>query len=191
MDLQAHLARDIPQRESMRQLVRRAIIAALAAGGGSLAVYQAVNPIFEGQRYTAYLDIVGVPTICEGWTHGVKLGDTATPEKCAVYSREAHDEAKRIFDRWVPQHVRDRLGPVNTAAFLLFITNVGPGGKGVKDGFVWLKSGRHSSMLLHLQAGNIDAACSQFRHWANAGGKRVHGLEIRRVDEAGMCWWPK
>lgn len=173
----------------MRASIRNAIIAALAAGGGSLAVYQAVNPIFEGREYKAYLDIVGVPTICEGWTHGVKLGDVATDEQCDAYSRASYDEAKRIFDRWVPADVRERMGPVNEAAFLLFITNVGPGGKDVKDGFVWLKSGRHSTMLRKLQAGDIDGACGEFRSWANAGGKRVRGLVIRREDETGMCRW--
>lgn len=173
----------------MRAAVRKAVIAVVAAGGGSLAVYQAVNPIFEGTRYRAYLDIVGVPTICEGWTHGVKLGDIATPSQCAIYSRAAHDEAKRIFDRWVPADVRARLNPVQEASFLLFITNVGPGGRGIKDGFVWLKSGRHSTMLLRLRAGDIEGACAQFNGWANAGGMRVNGLAIRRDDETGMCRW--
>lgn len=174
----------------MRSAVRNAIVAALVAGGGSLAVYQAVNPVFEGRKYSAYLDIVGVPTICEGWTHGVNLGDKATPEQCDAYSEAAYNDAKAIFDRWVPQDVRDRMGPVNEAAFLLFITNNGPGAKGVKDGFVWLKSGRHSTMLKRLQAGDIEGACAQFRHWANAGGQRVRGLVIRREDETGMCRWP-
>lgn len=173
----------------MRPFVRNAIIAAIAAGGGSLGVYQAVNPIFEGREYRAYLDIVGKPTICEGWTHGVKMGDMATDEECDRYSQASYDEAKRIFDRWVPESTRAKLNPVQEASFLLFITNVGPGGKGVKDGFVYLKSGRHSSMLRALQAGDIESACRQFNSWANAGGKPVRGLQIRRVDETGMCRW--
>lgn len=174
----------------MRAAVTRAIVAALAAGGTSLAVYTAVNPIFEGRRTNAYLDIVGIPTICEGWTHGVRLGDIATPAQCDEYARQAFADAWNVWVQWVPEHVRAGMGPVNEAAFLLFITNVGPGGKGVKDGFVWLKSGRHSTMLRLLQAGDVTGACAQFRHWANAGGKPSRGLAIRRVDETGMCRWP-
>lgn len=174
----------------MRAAIRNAIVAALAAGGTSLAVYTAVNPIFEGREHQAYLDIVGIPTICEGWTHGVRLGDRATDAQCDEYARSAFSDAWSIWTRWVPEGVRARMGPVNEAAFLLFITNVGPGGKGVKDGFVYLKSGRHSTMLLHLRAGNIEAACGEFRKWANAGGKPVRGLTIRRADETGMCRWP-
>lgn len=173
----------------MRPAVRNAIIAALLAGGGSLAVYQSVNPIFEGRSYSAYLDIVGIPTICEGWTHGVKLGDVATPDQCDAYSEAAYDDAKQIFDKWVPASVRESMSPVNEAAFLLFITNNGPGAPGVKDGFVWLKAGRHSTMLRKLQAGDVDGACDEFRYWANAGGQRVRGLVIRRDDETGMCQW--
>lgn len=174
----------------MRGVVTKAILGAIAAGGSALAVYQAVNPIFEGRQLDAYLDIVGVPTICEGWTHGVKLGDKATPEQCDEYARQSFEDALQIWERWVPEHVRDSMGPVNTAAFLLFITNVGPGGEGVKDGFVWLKSGRHSSMLRKLQAGDIEGACGEFNSWANAGGQAVRGLVIRRADETGMCEWP-
>lgn len=178
----------------MRPFVRNAIVAAVMAGGGSLGVYQAVNPIFEGREHKAYLDIIGIPTICEGWTHGVKLGDTATDAECDKYSEQSYHDAKRIFDKWVPENVRSQMNSVTEASFLLFITNVGSGGKGIKDGFVWLKNGRHSSMLRYLQAGNIDAArnsaCDEFRKWANAGGKPVRGLQIRRVDETDMCRWP-
>lgn len=179
----------------MRAFIRNAIVAALAAGGGTLAVYTAVNPLFEGREHHAYLDIIGKPTICEGWTHGVRLGDVATPAQCDEYARQAFADAWNVWVQWVPEHVRAGMGPVNESAFLLFITNVGTGrpAKGNdpgKDGFVWLKSGRHSTMLLRLRAGDLVGACDQFRYWANAGGKPSRGLAIRRVDETGMCHWP-
>ena len=37
---------------------------------------------FEGVRQAAYLDPVGVPTVCFGHTQGVMLGDTKTLEEC-------------------------------------------------------------------------------------------------------------
>jgi len=36
----------------------------------------------EGTRYVAYQDVGGTWTICEGDTHNVKQGDTATREQC-------------------------------------------------------------------------------------------------------------
>ena len=73
------------------------------------------------------------------------------------------------------------------AAFLSFIYNVGPGQAGSKDGFVWLKSGRHSTMLLRLQAGDVRAACEQLPAWVTAAGIRLRGLELRRGREMAMC----
>lgn len=37
---------------------------------------------YEGLRTKAYLDAVGVPTICWGETENVKLGDVKTKEEC-------------------------------------------------------------------------------------------------------------
>ncbi len=47
-----------------------------------LATITVATPVvahFEGRNLLAHLDPVGIPTICEGWTRGVQLGDKATP----------------------------------------------------------------------------------------------------------------
>lgn len=36
----------------------------------------------EGLSTVAYRDPVGIPTLCFGYTRGVEMGDTATPEQC-------------------------------------------------------------------------------------------------------------
>lgn len=174
---------------------RTRIIATLGAGGMGAAVLailvgtggSGVIPQEEGRRTAAYLDPVGISTICEGWTHGVRLGDTATDAECDELTLRGIEQALDVFMRHVPQQVRERMPAETVAAFLSFIYNVGPGKPGVKDGFVWLKSGRNSSMLRHLQAGHIQAACLQMQHWVSAGGQRLRGLVNRRQRELALC----
>jgi lysozyme len=142
---------------------------------------------FEGRSLFAYLDPVGIPTICDGWTQGVQLGDVATATQCDAHTREGLEQAAAILLRWVPGEVLAGLSAHSSAAFLSFIYNVGPGQPGVKDGFVWLKNGRHSTLLLHLQAGRVAQACSQLSAWTRAGGKVLRGLERRRAAERELC----
>ncbi|MDA8483609.1 lysozyme [Pseudomonas resinovorans] len=142
---------------------------------------------YEGRNLVAYLDPIGKPTICDGWTHGVRLGDRATPAQCDAYTRQGLEDAAAIFSRWVPLHVIDSLSPETLAAFLSFIYNVGPGGRDVKDGFVWLKNGGHSTMLRHLQAGRVAEACAQLPNWVSAAGKKLGGLVRRRAAERQLC----
>ncbi|MEQ4616713.1 MAG: lysozyme [Corticimicrobacter sp.] len=144
-------------------------------------------PSHEGRNLVAYLDPIGIPTICEGWTRGVQLGDVATDAQCDDLTQRGLLEADAVFQRWVPESVRANMPASAYAMFLSFIYNVGPGGHGVKDGFVWLKSGRHSSMLLQLQAGNIVDACQQLPAWVTAGGRKLRGLERRRAEEMRIC----
>lgn len=164
---------------------RKGLAAAVAAA--AIAAAAVFVPPHEGRRLVAYLDPIGIPTICEGWTRGVRLGDVATDAECDAKTLQGLREADAIFVRWVPEHVRASMPASAYAAFLSFIYNVGPGGEGVKDGFVWLKSGRHSTMLLRLQAGDVAAACRQLPSWVSAGGYRFRGLERRRAEEMALC----
>lgn len=142
---------------------------------------------YEGRNLVAYLDPVGIPTICEGWTYGVRLGDVATDAECDQKTLLALQEAADVFERWVPAKVIAGMDTKSIAAFLSFIYNVGPGKPGVKDGFVWLKNGRHSTMLLHLQGGRIQPACAQLSYWVSAGGRKLGGLVRRRAAERQLC----
>ncbi|WP_447588671.1 lysozyme [Aquipseudomonas campi] len=153
----------------------------------AILVATPVVSYFEGRNLLAYLDPVGIPTICEGWTYGVRLGDVATNAECDQKTQLALQEAAEVFQRWVPAKVIERMDANSIAAFLSFIYNAGPGKPGVKDGFVWLKNGRHSTMLLHLQAGRIQPACAQLSYWVNAGDRKLRGLERRRAAERKLC----
>ncbi|MCY1406804.1 Lysozyme RrrD [compost metagenome] len=160
---------------------------AAASLAAALVIALPVVKTFEGRSLVAYLDPVRIPTICDGWTHGVRMGDQATSEQCDALTRQGLDDASVVLTRWVPAEVVGRMSPRTVAAFLSFIYNVGPGMPGEKDGFVWLKSGKHSTMLRHLQAGRIAEACAQLPFWVNAGDRKLRGLERRRAAERQLC----
>lgn len=165
------------------------------AAAGVLAILVGTSgsgliPKEEGRRNDAYLDPVGIPTICEGWTHGVKLGDWASDEQCDELTLRGINDALEVFVRWVPAEVLNQLQPETVSAFLSFIYNVGPGQAGRKDGFVWLKNGNHSTMLRRLQAGDVRGACQQMPLWATAQGKPLRGLQLRRQREMALCLEP-
>lgn len=67
------------------KLPRKLVAGALAA---SIALSGALVAHFEGTRYTAYQDVTGTWTICDGHTRGVKAGDTATLQQCAAWRYE-------------------------------------------------------------------------------------------------------
>lgn len=155
----------------------------------TLAVSLAIPTVgyYEGRNLLAYLDPVGIPTICDGWTRGVKLGDSASPAQCDEWTILGLEEAERIFDQAVPEAARRSISPTSKAGFLSFIYNVGPGKPGVKDGFVWLKNGRNSTMVRLLRERRIADACQQLPAWASAAGKRLRGLVLRRAAELQLC----
>lgn len=67
-----------------------------------------------------------------------------------------------------------------------FVFNVGPGKKGVKDGFVVLKSGEPSTMLRRLNASDYAGAAAEFPKWTKASGKVMPGLVTRRAAERAL-----
>ncbi|MGJ8523029.1 Lysozyme RrrD [Carnimonas sp. R-84981] len=144
--------------------------------------------VFEGRNLAAYLDPVGIPTICDGWTHGVSMGDRATPEQCDTKTLRAMNDAYDVYAGSLPRKVIDQVSPLTTAAFLSFIYNTGPGKPGVKDGFVWLKSGRHSTLFTKLSSGDVAGACAEINNgWNYSKGKKLRGLTVRRGREREVC----
>ncbi|MFA5488612.1 MAG: lysozyme [Candidimonas sp.] len=126
---------------------------------------------WEGRSLVAYVDPVGIPTICEGYTHGVRLGDVATPEKCDDLTRKEVVSALAVVDRSVPRPLPDGV----RVALSSFVYNVGAGAY----------SG--STLLRKLRAGDIRGACNELPRWVYAGGKKLKGLENRRQAERTIC----
>jgi lysozyme len=126
---------------------------------------------WEGKSNKAYLDLVNVPTICYGYTHGVRLGDIKTDTECVQLLRK---EVNRI-DEIVSHTVRVPLRDHERAAIISFIYNVGEG------------NFYKSTLLKKLNRGDIAGACNELPKWVYAKGKRLQGLANRREDERLVC----
>lgn len=126
---------------------------------------------FEGDRYTAYRDLAGIWTICEGETHGVKAGDTATPEQCRQMTTSEALRSLSAVDAALTIHPP----PARWAALADFQYNVGQGN--------FLRSG----VLRRINAGDIQGGCDELRRWVYVRG-RVIGWQVkRRAAERGLC----
>ena len=94
--------------------------AATVAGSIIAAIMAFVQP-WEGRRFVAYQDVVGVWTICDGHTKGVKQGDTATPEQCDKWLAEEIAE----FNAGVRGCVTRPMKPNQEVAFTSLAYNIG------------------------------------------------------------------
>lgn len=126
---------------------------------------------FEGIRQYAYLDPVGIPTICFGETKGVKIGDKATIDQCKAMLMaslsEAHDSVNRC--------VKVPMTPSREAALTSFTYNVG--------GNAFCKS----TLVRKLNDGDTEGACNELLRWDKAKGITLRGLANRRAEERKLC----
>ena len=144
---------------------------AIGALTGVLGMTGALVSWFEGRSLVAYLDPVGIPTICEGVTLGVKLGDQATPAQCdQLLLREL-----RIALTAVDRQVRMPLPDTRRAALGSFVYNVEE------------RQFSSSTLLRLLNSGDVRGACAQLSRWVYAGGKQLAGLVHRRAAERELC----
>ena len=125
----------------------------------------------EGLRVSAYLDPIGVPTICYGETLGVKLGDTETVESCNAMLKPRLES----FLKEMRACTTVTLPPKTEAAFLSFTYNVG--------------SGTYCKNIARkrLNVGKLVEACEALSLYKYAGGKVFNGLIRRRAEEREMC----
>lgn len=141
----------------------------------------------EGLRLKAYPDpgTGGAPyTIGYGHTDGVRKGDTCTLQQANSWLLADCATAENILNRALPD--AHRLTRGQRDALVSFIFNIGPGTRGVKDGFVTLKNGQPSTMLRMLYAHNYAAAADQFLKWVYGNGRKLPGLVTRRKEERDM-----
>lgn len=131
---------------------------------------------WEGKRNEAYLDIVGVPTICFGSTRGVRLGQVMTDAECLAMLRSEVAEYRAGVHRYfTAETVSRRLPPTRDAAWTSFGYNVGTGAAG------------RSTATRRLNAGRIAGACEALTWWNKAGHRVVRGLVRRRTAERDLC----
>ena len=135
---------------------------------------------WEGFSAIPYRDAAGLWTI--GYGHLIKPGET--------FARITAAEAEALLardvvaaERVVEAAVKVPLTQNQFDSLTSFTFNLGSGKAGYKDGFVWLKSGGHSSLLTLLNQGNTYGASMQFGRWVKADGKVLRGLVARREEE--------
>ncbi|HAA40895.1 MAG TPA: lysozyme [Pseudomonas sp.] len=149
--------------------LKQRILAVSLAGSTGMAGVLVSN--FEGRSLVAYLDPVGIPTICEGVTRGVRLGQSKTPAQCDALLQQELTVAMAGVDRNVtkPQPETRR------AALASFVYNVGE------------PQFKASTLLRKLNAGDARGACAELSRWVYAGGQKLQGLVNRRAAERELC----
>jgi len=130
---------------------------------------------FEGLKLTAYLDIVGVPTIGYGCTHGVTKEDVQN--KRTITEQQATDMMMAElanFENGVDSCVTAQINENQFGALVAFSYNVGSSAL------------QKSTLLKLLNSGDVSGAAEQFLRWNKAGGKEVAGLTRRRQAERSL-----
>lgn len=142
-----------------------------AAGAATLGLAAVVVANYEGLRTSAYLDPVGIPTICYGHTATARMGQTLSQAECDRLLEGDLGEALAAVDKLVkvPLPVERR------AALASFTYNVGAGQLA------------GSTLLRKLNAGDPDGACAELSRWVYAKGRKLPGLERRRASERELC----
>lgn len=143
----------------------------------------ALTPVFEGLRLLPYTDPVGIWTDCYGHTGSVQPGVRNTQAQCDEKLHKDLLEAHRV----VRTCTKVPLNPNELSALTDFAFNVGPGKKGVKDGYCTLKSGRTPTFLQHLNSGRYPEGCRALSAWTKAGGRELPGLVKRRAANVALC----
>jgi lysozyme len=147
----------------------------LKKSGALMAAAVALVGTWEGLRTVAYPDRLAnnIPTVCYGWTIGVKLGDRYTVEECKALLGQGLVEFEKGIRKCLksPDAIPDKV----YVSFLSFAYNVGTG--------AFCKS----TLLRKANAGDLRGACNELPRWNRAGGRVVKGLVNRRADEKKLC----
>ncbi|KML48103.1 peptidase [Burkholderia cepacia] len=131
----------------------------------------------------------GAPWTC-GW--GSTGPDVHEGTKWTQATADArHDVNLRAAAALVDQAARVPLSAQQKAATTSIVNNVGPGrarraGDPGRDGIITLASGQPSTLLRHLNIGDMVGAAEQFPAWNRAGGVVSAGLVRRRAAERDL-----
>ena len=135
----------------------------LVASATALSAIQ----LHEGVVQTAYLDPVGIPTICAGHTKGVFLGQQRTLKECEQLLKEDVSYAGKAIARCTKVDLtQEQYDALVSATF-----NIG--------GAAYCSS----TLVRKLNAGDCFGAAAQFDRWIYAKGRKLPGLVKRRAAE--------
>lgn len=113
---------------------------------------------------SAYLDPVGIPTICAGHTATARIGQAVSTRTCERLLKEDTAEAQAAVQRLVKVPITQR----QYDELVDFTFNVGQGNLAT------------STLLKKVNAGDCWGAGSEFPKWRYAKGQELNGLLIRR-----------
>lgn len=142
--------------------------------GASAAVLLLATPLvaqYEGLRTKAYLDPIGIPTICYGETHDVRMGDVQTEANCKTMLTARLGTFAIAVDAIIQPEVK----PEVLAAFSSLSYNIGIG------------AFQKSSVARLANEGKTREACDFMLKYRMAGGKVLPGLVKRREAERKLC----
>ena len=124
----------------------------------------------EGVRFTAYMDVVGIPTICVGSTTDVKMGMRASKAECERRLRTDMNYAEHFVKKCT--NVPMTQNQYDAVASLVF--NIG--------GPAYCKS----TLAKKLNALDYNGAAREFPRWSYASGQYIGGLYKRRLAEQSL-----
>lgn len=163
--------------------IKNTLTAATLAGLGLLGAANLVDR-WEGNTTSRYVDPLGIATICRGHTGFLTRYAKVTEAQCDAALIEDLKVAAATVARCVDW---DSLSAGEKAAWTSFALNVGPGGRGVKDGMCRLKTGAEPSHVRLLRQGRHREACAMLDQWTMPGTNVHRGLKARRADEKAAC----
>ena len=196
---QPHQPMSTAKRTTLASVVGLAVAVALGVAipedESGRKVTATVNPVtkelqvkhISGKQYLrVYLDMVGVPTACDGLTRdpqgrALRLGQSFTEAQCAVMLEDALvAHAQRVMACSPGLRLsndlaieKTRQGPRFAAVSLGY--NVGTG--------AYCKS----TATHRFNAGLYPQGCDALLMWNKAGGRAVRGLTLRRERERQVC----
>lgn len=157
----------IPAEESGRK------VSVAIAQDGTATVTNVSGP----QYLVGYLDLVKVPTACDGLTGpDIKAGMRFTPAQCTARLQDALVVHAQGVMACTPGLALPKLRRDNVRiAAVSLAYNVG------------VSAYCRSSIPAKINAGQIRAACDTFLSFNRAGGRVVTGLTARRQRERAIC----
>lgn len=139
---------------------------------GAVILATSTVSYYEGRKYTPYLDVGGVLTVCDGITQDIS-NKVYTDKECDALLRKELDKSFRILHKYV----KVNLSETQKAALASFIYNVGEA------------SFARSTLLKKLNAKDYLGACKELDRWIYAGGRTWKGLINRRNAEKYLCMY--
>jgi lysozyme len=85
----------------IKQKLMAGLLSISVAGLAFTSYWESGNKVYT----EAYLDVVGVPTICDGITRGVTLGMKVTPDKCHVLLEQEMSISGEAINKYVQVHI--------------------------------------------------------------------------------------